>query len=44
MIMVLKACINCANLLDDGSCRLHRYMTNGNCPDFEVAGRIRKAV
>lgn len=33
-MMVLIACINCKHLLDDGSCELHRYMQQWNCPDF----------
>ena len=35
MIMILKACINCKHLKDDGSCKKHRMMNLWNCPDFK---------
>ena len=36
MTMILKTCINCRNLKDDGSCRIRRYLVPVLCPDFDV--------
>ena len=35
-MMILKVCINCRNLKDDGSCKIHRYLVPVLCPDFDV--------